>query len=299
MPPRRSKGRTLSRRVFVRDGALVAAGSATLTRALWADDARPEPLLRIGLVTDLHYADTPALGTRHYRETPDKLRTAIDRFTRDKVDFTVELGDLVDAAASVDDEKGYLAAINKQLAALPGERHYVLGNHCVQTLTKAEFLAGIEREASRYSFDARGWHFVVLDACFRSDGKPYGRNNFTWTDANLPAKELDWLAADLAKAEGRTIVLAHQRLDVTRQHSVKNAAAVRKLLEASGKVLAVLQGHSHQNDHHEIGGIHYCTLAAMVEGSGAKNNAFARLDCLTGEAIQIAGFVRQASYDWK
>ena len=56
---------------------------------------------------------------------------------------------------------------------------------------------------------------------------------------------------------------------------------------------------SHQNDHQEISGIHYCTLAAMVEGSGEKNNAFARLDCLPGEAIQIAGFVRQASYDWK
>jgi alkaline phosphatase len=291
--------RFLSRRAFFREGSLFVAASAAMAQALWAGDAPTGPELRIGLVTDLHYADKPAAGTRHYRETPEKLTKAIDQFTRDKVDFTIELGDLVDAAASADDERGYLATINGQLAALPGERHYVLGNHCVQTLTKAEFLAGIEREKSHYSFDAGGWHFVVLDACFRSDGEPYGRNNFAWTDANIPASQIEWLTADLAGAEGKTIVLAHQRLDVTRQHSVKNAAAVREVLQQSGKVTAVLQGHSHQNDHQEIAGIHYCTLAAMVEGSGEKNNAFARLDCLPGAALRIAGFVRQASYDWK
>ena len=61
---------------------------------------------------------------------------------------------------------------------------------------------------------------------------------------------------------------------------MKNAPAIRAVLEASGKVLAVFQGHSHKNDLNEINGIHYCTLVAMVEGSGEKNNGYALLDVL-------------------
>lgn len=293
------KSNSLTRRAFLQGSTLILAGSALSRASLLADEATAKPKLKIGLVTDLHYADKPPAGTRHYRETPGKLEKAIDQFTRDKVDFTVELGDLIDAATSVEDERVYLKKINSQLSKIPGDRHYVLGNHCVQTLTKAEFLAGIERERSHYSFDAAGWHFVVLDACFRSDGEPYGRNNFTWTDANVPASQLTWLEADLRKAEGKTIVFAHQRLDVTKQHSVKNAESVRKVLEGAGKVAAVFQGHSHQNDYQEIAGIHYCTVAAVVEGSGEKNNAYARLDVLPGEALRVEGFVRQKGYEWK
>lgn len=267
-------------------------------RLLLADQASAQANLRIGLVTDLHYADKAPAGTRFYRETPGKLRRAIEQFTADKVDLTVELGDLVDAAASVAEEQGYLRTIHAQLAKLASDRHYVLGNHCVQTLTKAEFLAGVEREKSHYSFDAAGWHFVVLDACFRSDGEPYGRNNFTWTDANIPAEQLKWLKADLEASDGQTIVFVHQRLDATKQHSLKNAAAVRKVLSSSGDVAAVFQGHSHQNDHQEIDGIHYCTLAAMVEGSGQENNSFARLDLLADGSLKVEGFVRQKSYGW-
>ena len=94
------------------------------------------------------------------------------------------------------------------------------------------------------------------------------------------------------------IVQAHQRLDATRQHSVRNAEAVRKVLEGSGKVACVFQGHSHQNDLQEIAGIHYCTLAAMVEGSGDENSAYARLDVLPGGSLSVAGFVKQKAYQW-
>ena len=288
----------LNRRAFLQGSTLFLLGPAIVAQNSWAELTSAQPKLRIGLLTDLHYADKPPAGTRYYRETPGKLEKAVQRLTADKVDFTVEIGDLVDAAPSVEDELGYLKAINAQLQKVPGDRHYVLGNHCVQTLTKAEFLGGVAREKSHYSFAAAGWHFVVLDACFRSDGESYGRNNFTWTDANIPADQLKWLETDLKKSEERAIVFVHQRLDKTKQHSVKNAATVRKVLESSGKVAAVFQGHSHQNDYQQIGGVHYCTLAAMVEGSGADNSAFARLDVLPQGALKLTGFVKQKSYAW-
>ena len=236
-----------TRRTFLRDGSLLLLGAGltvTRPRELLANESKRR--VRIGMVTDLHYADKPPAGTRHYRETLAKLEEAAEHFQKDKPDFVVELGDLIDAADSIETEKKYLARIKKGLAALPGDKHCVLGNHCVTTLTKEEFLEGVGQKSPHYSFDVGGFHFVVLDACFRSDGQAYGRENFEWTDANIPNEQVEWLRADLKAAIGKTIVFAHQRLDVKNAYGVKNAELVRKVLEESGKVLAVFQGHSHK-----------------------------------------------------
>ncbi len=286
----------ISRRAVLRGGVLVLAAVTGDASLLAAEPA--ERQLRFGVVTDLHYGDKPAAGTRHYRQTLDKLAEAAAQFQTAEVEFVAELGDLIDAADSVELEQRYLATVNRAFAAIAPQRHYVLGNHCVDTLTKQEFLGSIERERSYYSFDRGGFHFIVLDACFRHDGQPYQRRNFHWTDANIPPAELDWLQDDLRQTSLRTIVLAHQRLDVNNNHGVKNAAAVRQVLETSGKVLAVFQGHSHHNDLNEIAGIHYCTLVAMVEGPGMKNSGYSIVDLVADGTIRVSGFRRQSDYHW-
>jgi len=286
----------LSRRAFVRNGSLFLLGATAAN--LLASEGRSQKV-RVGLVTDLHYADKPPNGSRYYRETLTKLAEAAKQFTADKPDFVVELGDFIDKADSVADEQSYLKQVHEAFTTIPGPKHYVLGNHCVETLTKEEFLGGVGRQESFYSFDAGGFHFVVLDSCFRSDGKSYGRRGSAWTDANIPAHELDWLQADLKATDTKVIVFAHQRLDDGKKYAVRNAVDVRKVLEESGKALAVFQGHSHKNDLQEISGIHYCTLAAMVEGTGAENNGYSVMDVLDDGAIRITGFRQQANYDWK
>jgi predicted phosphodiesterase len=296
--PRRSQ-QTPSRRTFLQQGTIFLAGAA-LARVAPADqnEAGQEPLVKIGMVTDLHYADKPPAGSRHYRETLRKFEEAAQQFARDDVTFVVELGDFIDSADSLEAEKVYLGSINKRFAAAPGQHHYVLGNHCVSALTKAEFLGIVGQPKSYYSFDVAGYHFIVLDACFRSDGEPYGRKNFEWTDANIPAAEVEWLGSDLEKTPHKTVAFIHQRLDVEGSYGVKNAAEVRRVLEKSGKVLAVFQGHHHRNDLKEVGGIHYCTLSAMVEGAGPDANAYAVVDILPGDATRITGFGTQKSCRW-
>lgn len=291
----------IGRRAFLEQGTLVLTSSLA-AGTLVAEETTAEAsksALRVGLVTDLHYAEKPPAGTRHYRETLAKLDEAAGKFAEVKPDVLVELGDFIDAAASVDVERRYLKTVNARFSKICKDRHYVLGNHCVDTLTKEEFLGGVEKEESYYSFDRQGFHFVVLDSCFRSDGKPYQRRNFKWTDANIPASELDWLQADLAKNQKPVIVFAHQRLDVSNNHGVKNNAAVRKLLEASGNVLAVFQGHSHQNDLKDIRGIHYCTMKAMIEGSGESNNGYSVLDLEANGTLRLTGFRKQKSHSWR
>lgn len=296
LPSCRDSDREIGRRAFLRNGTLVLAATATAPCSLLAEE--PADVLRVGLITDLHYADKPPAGTRYYRETLGKLAEASEQFEQDRPNFIVELGDLIDAADSVATEQHYLKTINKQFSAICRDRHYVLGNHCVDTLTKEEFLGGVEQKSSYYSFDRDGVHFVVLDSCFRGDGEPYGRKNFVWTDANIPGAELDWLQADLKANDQPAIVFAHQRLDVNNNHGVNNNKQVRSVLESSGNVLAVFQGHSHHNDLKLIGGIHYITLVAMVEGSGTESNGYSLLEIEPNAAIRLKGFRKQQDYNW-
>ena len=287
----------LHRRAFLHGGSLLLTASA-LTRndRLFGDD-KP-PVLRVGLVTDLHFGDKESAGTRFYRESLPKLAEAAAQFATDKPDFIVELGDLIDAANSPEVELRYLDTVNEKFKALSEDRHYVLGNHCVDMLTKKEFLDNVGQKESYYSFDRKGIHFVVLDACFKKDGAPYGRKNSAWDDSNIPAAEVEWLRDDLKKSSGKVVILAHQRLDGSSQHCVKNAAEVRSVLEGSGRVSVVFQGHSHQNAYTEIEHIHYCTLAAMVEGSGVANNSYTVLDIHSDGTLHLRGFRRQKNYDW-
>jgi len=287
----------INRRAFLQQGTLVITAASLGTLPTMAADAQIAPL-RIGLVTDLHYANKSPAGSRHYRETRDKLQEAALQFEKDQATMLVELGDLIDAADSVSVEQSYLKTINGDFSAICNDRHYVLGNHCVDTLHKEEFLAGVEQPESYYSFDRGNFHFIVLDACYRSDGESYGRRNFKWTDTNIPQAEVEWLRADLKTSDKKTIVFAHQRLDVSNHHGVKNSADVRKVLESSEQVLGVFQGHSHENDLREINGIPYCTLVAMVEGSGPENSGYSLLEVHADGTLKLSGFRKQSSRHW-
>jgi alkaline phosphatase len=289
-----------SRRRFLSKGTLVlaAASGLGLHESTRAANTSPSISLRIGLITDLHHADKPTAGSRFYRETIPKLNAAAEEFQQTGLDFVVELGDLIDAADTVETELDYLRTINLEFSKLSSDRHYVLGNHCVDTLTKTEFLQEVGQKESYYSFDRAGFHFIVLDSCFRNDSVPYGRKNSKWNDANIPPAELEWLREDLRSTKLATVVFAHQRLDVTTDHGVKNCVEARSILKDSGRVLAVFQGHSHQNDLKDIDGIHYCTLVAMVEGSGLENSGASVLALHDNGNIHVTGFRKQKSYDW-
>jgi hypothetical protein len=112
----------------------------------------------------------------------------------------------------------------------------------------------------------------------------------------IPPGEREWLTKDLAAASGPAVVFVHQRLDTEDVHAVASAPEVRRILELSGKVSAVFQGHSHQNDYRDINGIHYCTMRAVIEGSGAANNGYAEIAVFHDGGVKVEGFRAQQSY---
>jgi len=249
------------------------------------------------MVADCHYADADPSGTQFYRQSLGKLAECVARMNAEKVDFLIELGDLKDQDRIPVEQKtlSYLDRIEGVFRQFNGPRYHVLGNHDLDSLSKGQFLAraenmGIDPQRTTYCFDARGLHCIVLDANFRADGQGYDRGNFKWTDAHIPIRELDWLRRDLAVTRGPVVVFVHQLLDGTGDLYIKNAAEVRKVLEESGKVLAVFQGHHHPGQHNEIGGIHYYTLKALLEGQGEENNAYAIVEVQPSGDVTVTGF---------
>jgi alkaline phosphatase len=296
-----SNDNAVSRRRALRWGSgtllLLAAGAAGRDPA---EALAAEPTVKVGLVTDVHYADAEARGTRHYRESLGKIREAVTRLNAEKVDLAVCLGDLIDTPHPPDPRKeaGFLRTITGAFGKLNAPRHFVLGNHCVSALTKERFLEGCSQARSSYSFDRNGVHFVVLDACFRKDGAAYAPGTFQWTDTDIPPAQREWLEADLEATPQKAVVFVHQRLDepATANYRVHSAPAVRAVLEKSGKVLAVFQGHSHKNELQTIGGVPYVTLAAMVEGSGAASSGYSVLRVQPDGTLALTGWRRHADH---
>lgn len=282
------------RTVLSRTGAWLLAASGGRARASQAG-ADAAPLARVAIVTDIHYANKESAGTRNYRASLEKLEEALAVWRREGVSLGVELGDLVDASPTAEQETEDLRTVLRKLRSLGVPWHGALGNHCVSTLTKTQFLAEWERDRSFYSFVRNGYRCIVLDSAFTSDGQPYGGREFDWKDAYLPPSQLEWLRSELAMAGEHVLVFVHHRLDGEDHYNVSNAAAVRAVLEASGKVRAVFQGHQHINEHRWIGGIHYCTLKAMVDGAPPENSAYGVLELYPGGDLHLRGYRLLAS----
>jgi predicted phosphodiesterase len=294
----------ITRRTFLKSSVASLAGLAVLplSCALNSDSKVRRSTARFGIVTDCHYADADAQGTRFYRESLDKLSECVALMNTERVDFLIELGDFKDQDKPPAENKtlSHLQAIEKVFKRFNGPTYHVLGNHDIDSISKMQFLkrvdnTKIDSNRSYYSFDSNGLRYVVLDANYRTDGTDYDHGNFDWTDANIPSKELNWLKQDLAAAPGTVIVFIHQLLDGTGSVYVKNAARVRQVLEASGKVLAVFQGHHHSGSYSNIAGIHYYTLKAVVEGQGLQNNSYAIAEVHPDGSIAITGYRKAES----
>jgi alkaline phosphatase len=287
MSARHTQPPAISRRRFLKAGAAAAVGTVLAPPA--SED------FSFGIVADVHYADKPPGGARHYRDSIEKIRRCVQTFNTKKLSFAVSLGDIIDKAKDRATELGYLRTITAEFGKFKGPRHFVIGNHDVATLDKKEFSAICRVAAGPSSFDSGRYHFVVLDANFKKDGTAYDAGNFGWRDTWIHPPQREWLKRDLAKARDRkTIVFVHQNLhDEKNAHGVNNAPETRKVLEEAGNVLAVIQGHNHAGGLKKINGIHYFTLKAMVEGPGLENNAYAIVHVDAGGRLRIEGFGRQ------
>lgn len=271
--------KSIARRDILKMGmaATACAAAGILTGAASAEAKEEKRILRAGIITDIHRTTKADSTTRIYSASMDKMKVFIQAMKKEKPAFIIELGDFVDTLAPGTDPAANLREIENLYTSFDGPAYHVLGNHDFDNLKREAFLSGvtntgIEKGRTYYSYDAGGVHCIVLDADYTPDKfRPYDMNTpedtfWTWVDTIIPPQEMEWLKEDLKKTDKPVIVFSHQTLDRVdeQDHNIKNASAVRAVLEDSGKVLAVISGHDHQGGYSNIKGIHYVVLNGNV-----------------------------------
>ena len=221
--------------------------------------------MKIGLFSDPHYSSQELTGgNRRNNLSLGKMRKALEHFAAQGCHRVICLGDLTDA----EDTKEKEVSNMREIAALFGEFsmpiQVVMGNHDAYVFEAEEFyalLGGCEPT----DVHEGNLHLLFLDLNYSSKGVRYQPHNFAWDDVSLPDPTA--LEDKLASCDGDVYLFMHQNVDIAipaADHRAANAEEICRIIEESGKVKAVYQGHFHWGHRTRRNGVDYVTLPAMA-----------------------------------
>ena len=206
--------------------------------------------LKFGLCADVHK------DIMH--DADSRLSAFVEDASGKELDFIIQLGDF---CRPYDYNLGFMSIWN----SFPGKKYHVIGNHDMDGgFTREQVVEYWNSKGRYYSFDCKGYHFVVLDG---NDENPSADRPSGYT-RYLGKEQLDWLAEDLEKTQLPTVVFSHQGLD-NDMGGIHNATRSRLVLERANeqagfqKVQFVFSGHHHQDYYNQINGIHYLQINSM------------------------------------
>lgn len=247
------------------------------------------PLFSFGVITDVHYSNLKApWGTRHYAQSGEKLREAVDAFNAMNVDFVVSLGDLIDGdIESYADIRPILDSSRVPVYKIPGN-HDFLGPYGSARQQRVLDELGISEPY--FSVVVNGCRLLFLDSndislYARSEESPeYGEAsgildglksrgiaNARLYNGAIGALQREWIARELTAAgsRGETVIcLAHMPLTpLDGRFTLWNNRQVADMLMQYACVKAFLAGHHHVGGCHSFGHIRHFTFQGMIEGS--------------------------------
>lgn len=221
--------------------------------------------MRIGLFSDPHYSSHELTGgNRRNNLSLGKMREALRYFQEQGCDRVICLGDLTDGETTREKEVSNMGEIAALFRRCPLPITVVMGNHDAYVFTAREFydLLGGCHPVDIHEEDL---HLLFLDTNYTSQGVRYTPHGFHWDDVSLP--DPDGLRNQLAACDGAVYLFMHQNVDpaiLAQDHRLANADEVCDIIEQSGKVKAVYQGHYHWGNRSQRNGVDYVTLPAMA-----------------------------------
>lgn len=279
----------MKRRDFI---VLSAAASAATAGGAEPGEA---PLLSFGLITDVQYADADPQGERHYRESVPKLREAVADLAKEKLPFTLHLGDLIDRDAAS------FAAVLPLLDRLGHPVRHLLGNHDFDVVDAEK--PGVSKRmgmpADHYPFTASGVRFLMLDTndlstykhaagseeteeamrMMKSLADGGAKNAKPW-NGGVSRVQLEWLKKELAAAEEakeQVIVCSHHPLLPEEGHHAWNNREVIALLRGQRHVRACFCGHNHAGNEVTDDGVPHITFKSLLHEPGVTAYSVVRL----------------------
>lgn len=269
------------------------------------------PDLKIGLVADPQYENIDIAGTRHYRESPGKLRSAIDTFNMYGVDLVQTLGDVINGKWESFDS---ILPVYKNLGTI--KSYHLLGNHefAVEEQFLPELLSKLDMKNFYYSYSLKGWRFIVLDGTdymkaslklhpeyspekldeYRAMAK--SNNNYEWNGA-IGIEQQKWLSLQLDSAQKmneKVILFCHMPVKsiLISSGNLLNDYEILPIIESYDCVKAFINGHFHEGGVSGMGKIKFITIKGMVE---TTVNSFAILEIYQNQ-IKINGFGNQGDF---
>ena len=231
--------------------------------------------MKIGLLTDPHYSSAElTCGRRYNSRSLEKIKKAFAHFAAENCEMVIMLGDETDREPTHEQEADNLCKIAEVIEYHGIETICLMGNHDAAVLETEHFYDCVGQQHRPRLITRGGVNLLFLDACYLHTGEHYSPRIFCdWTDTFNPHTEQ--LRETLAALTGNTYVFMHQNIDpnVRADHRLSNDEEIRRILEESGKVRAVYQGHYHPGCRSEHHGICYITLPAMCENEDAFETA--------------------------
>lgn len=226
--------------------------------------------MRFALITDVHFGPLAYFEGKLRKlshEAGALTRAFVERMNSlEHPDLVVNLGDVIEDESRDADLARYREFLTV-LSELDAPVLHLAGNHDQINLSEDDLRALWQHTGPlHYSRDIGGVHFVVLNTLETKD-----------VCVRVPEAQVAWLERDLAQAGLPVIVLTHHPLsdqDLTGNRWFEKAPhicrvaerrEIRRVLETSGKVKAVLNGHVHWNHFDVINGIAYVTLQSLIE----------------------------------
>lgn len=291
--------------------AALSAGLLTVPVAAQANHVTPpspashsSAAFAFGVMADVQYWAGPTRGTRFYSESTTKLADAAETINDADVEFTVQVGDLIDRDMVSFDE------ILPVFEQIEGPRYHVLGNHDFPVPDSQAIVDRLGMTNEYYDFSHQNWRFVILDTNDISTyANPVGSPDYleaqetlaelkeagavnaqSW-DGAVGDEQRAWLRGVLADAKDKdqkVIVFGHMPVNGENAHNAWDAEQVREVLESQGNVVAYFNGHDHAGRYGVVNGIHYVNLKGMVE-KAYPANAYSVVTVQEGK-VRIDGY---------
>lgn len=226
--------------------------------------------LKLAFVTDIHVGPEARFDGKlrklSHRAT-DLLQSFVERMNATvRPDAVVHLGDAIEDEGRVLDKQRYRSVIDT-LKGLACPVFHVAGNHDSVHLGDTELVAMWGRTGStHYAVDLGGHRLVVLHTHEIKDQRVF-----------VDEEQLRWLESELSQAGPPVVVAMHhsaadQVLIGNRWFEraahiclVQERKRLRSIIEGSGRVVAVVNGHLHWNQLTVHAGVPYVTVQSLIE----------------------------------
>lgn len=252
-----------------------------LYTSLWTDslaqsDSSRKTSFTFAFLTDIHL--------KPEMDAPVGFQMAIDKVNALRPDFVISGGDQVFDVMRGNQSRGdsLFTLYVEMCKGFDMPVYNTVGNHDLfgiyeespEDENHPDYKYGMyERYLGKtyYSFDHKGWHFIVLNSLDITDSKRY--------KAAFNQEQLEWLEDDLVKVSAETpiIVVTHIPIITARPQitgssqgqNVQDAAEVMALMENHNLKL-ILQGHIHWKEYGQVNDRFYYITGGSIAGNGWK-----------------------------